>query len=458
MDEDTFQETLQALLYDDEEDISAAVFQHMAVAILMREDEGGSGGSLPGRSRNIDRNFDEGHKQIMQDYFWPVDSMRDDGSMQFGPVFSEAHFERRFSMPRSVFNIIFTKIVSTSSFFSIGLEADCTGKRGLSPLQKIVAAIRQLCYGLAADAVEEYVRIGESTALEAMKKFCESVVSDFGYIYSRRPTTPDLITIEKQFAAVGFPGCVGCLDCCGWQWRACPKALQGIFIGKDDKPTIRMEAICDLDLWIWHIFFGLPGMMNDINIMWMSPLMNDIMNGTFPPHPPSYTINGQSFNWYYFLTDGIYPKYKIFIQSLTVPSTEKEKLFCCLQEGVRKCIERVFGVLFKRFGILDTPGRLWKNDDMRFILQACTIIHNMVVEKRKGNYVGDGIGGLREDRIERENSGQFTNLTVQHGEESSVNVNALPSSRYDDPREHKRLSDALVEHLWRSKSLLSSRI
>ena len=43
-------------------------------------------------------------------------------------------------------------------------RCDATGKVGLSALQKCVAFMRILAYGVPADAVDEYVRIGESTA------------------------------------------------------------------------------------------------------------------------------------------------------------------------------------------------------------------------------------------------------------------------------------------------------
>jgi len=49
---------------------------------------------------------------------------------------------------------------------------DCTGLLGLTSLQKCVATIRILAYGLPADAVDEYVRIGESTAIESLRNFC----------------------------------------------------------------------------------------------------------------------------------------------------------------------------------------------------------------------------------------------------------------------------------------------
>jgi hypothetical protein len=51
-------------------------------------------------------------------------------------------------------------------------RSNCAGEIGLSALQKVVAAVRVLAYGIPADAVDEYVRIGESTAHEALKHFC----------------------------------------------------------------------------------------------------------------------------------------------------------------------------------------------------------------------------------------------------------------------------------------------
>jgi Plant transposon protein len=51
--------------------------------------------------------------------------------------------------------------------------------------------------------------------------------------------------IERQYRSLGFPGCLGCLDCASWQWDMCPIGWQGICKGKDFKPTLRMEVVCD---------------------------------------------------------------------------------------------------------------------------------------------------------------------------------------------------------------------
>jgi hypothetical protein len=38
-------------------------------------------------------------------------------------------------------------------------------------------------------------------------------------------------------------------------------------VGKEGAATVVLEAIATHDLWIWHAFFGLPGTLNDINII-----------------------------------------------------------------------------------------------------------------------------------------------------------------------------------------------
>ena len=50
-------------------------------------------------------------------------------------------------------------------------KRNAAGTLGLSCLQKVVAAFQMVAYGVAADATDDYVRIGESTPLETLQKF-----------------------------------------------------------------------------------------------------------------------------------------------------------------------------------------------------------------------------------------------------------------------------------------------
>jgi len=45
-----------------------------------------------------------------------------------------------------------------------------------------------LAYGISADYVDEYLKIGESTAIECMKNFAAGVIQVFGDDYLLKPT------------------------------------------------------------------------------------------------------------------------------------------------------------------------------------------------------------------------------------------------------------------------------
>lgn len=335
---------------EDEEAFAVSLWLQMAAIATLDSTTRQPGGSLPGKSPNVDRDFAGAHQRYMLRYFWPSNMLRP-STLYKGPQQSEEAFERRFRMPRTVFNRIFERTVHVSEYLRKGLRPNAVGKFGITPLLKVVCGMRMMAYGIPADLSDDLFDVSETTAFLCLFEFCEAVINCFETEYLREPTVEDLKRVERRFAEVGFPGCIGCVDCAGWFWKNCPKALQGAMIGKDGKPCLRMEVVCDLDLWIWSFQFGLPGVLNDLNILEVSDLFSKVLCGSFPPVCPSYTVNGQAFNWFYYLADGIYPDWKVFVKTLSQPTSNKAKHFCQRQEGVRKCVERVFGVLFRHFKV-----------------------------------------------------------------------------------------------------------
>ena len=45
-----------------------------------------------------------------------------------------------------------------------------------------------------------------------------------------------------------------------------------MYCGKSRDATIVLEAVASKDLWIWNCFFGMPGTLNDINVLQRSHL------------------------------------------------------------------------------------------------------------------------------------------------------------------------------------------
>lgn len=84
---------------------------------------------------------------------------------------------------------------------------------------------------------------------------------------------------------------IGSIDRSKWDWRNFPTAYHGLLKVNKKVPTVTLEAIRDQSLWIWHALFGIPGYLNDINVVEASPLTQKVANGEYPA-PVEYRING----------------------------------------------------------------------------------------------------------------------------------------------------------------------
>ena len=94
----------------------------------------------------------------------------------------------------------------------------------------------------------------------------------------------------------------------------------------------------------------------------------------------SYVVNGNQKNMAYYLTDGIYPSWAAFVKSISSPQIRKHRLFAQHQEAVRKDVERAFGVLQARFAFLRCRCLIWDYEQMGQIMNACIIMHIMIVK------------------------------------------------------------------------------
>jgi len=191
----------------------------------------------------------------------------------------------------------------------------------------------------------------------------------------------------ERNAARSMPGCIGSLDCSHWEWAACPKGLAGQYQNRKKWRSIVMEMVCDEDLYIWHFFIGAPGSLNDLNMLRISPLYFDVVEGVWPPKSFSFCVNGRSRRSLFYLTDGVYPKYPFFVSLYPKPITPAENIFNRPQEALRKDVKRLCGALPARFHILLHPGRFGSVEQMMLAGKMAAILHNMVVEQRRGRYV-----------------------------------------------------------------------
>ena len=145
----------------------------------------------PKKRIHIERNREEGHMKLWNDYFSDI------------PTFPHNIFRRRFRMNKSLFMGIVHRLSQKIEYFQP--KEDAAGRSSLSPLQKCTTAIRQLAYGGAADAVDEYIRMGETTARNCLHNFTAGIIQLFGDYYLRRPTPEDLQRLLYIGQQRGFP-------------------------------------------------------------------------------------------------------------------------------------------------------------------------------------------------------------------------------------------------------------
>ncbi|KAK9068016.1 hypothetical protein SSX86_012127 [Deinandra increscens subsp. villosa] len=294
-----------------------------------------------------------------------------------------------------------------------------------------------MAYGVTGDFMDEYIRIGESTAMESVKKFSETLVRIFSDKYLRSPNANDITRLLAVAEERGFPGMLGSIDCMHWKWKNCPTAWKGMYSGHIHEPTIFLEAVASYDLWIWHAFFGMPGSHNDINVLERSSIFNELAQGH--ALPVNYIVNGHNYSMGYYLADGIYPKWRTFVKTIPSPRGNKNKHFAKAQEFARKDVERAFGVLQQRFAIIRGPSRMFKVEVLTNIMKACIILHNMIIEDERDNIDDDDFEYDQVDdvlpELSRDHTTEFMEFIQRH-------------HQIRDGSAHHQLQEDLIEHQW----------
>jgi hypothetical protein len=93
-----------------------------------------------------------------------------------------------------------------------------------------------------------------------------------------------LLALQKRVH--GVDGMIGPLECMQTRWKNdCLVAWQQSFKGrsKGSMSTITLEAAAHNNLvWFWHAgAYCFSGVLNDVNVLNLSPLLDRMTNGTF---------------------------------------------------------------------------------------------------------------------------------------------------------------------------------
>ncbi|XP_023741515.1 uncharacterized protein LOC111889602 [Lactuca sativa] len=84
-----------------------------------------------------------------------------------------------------------------------------------------------------------------------------------------------------------------------------------------------------------------------------------------------------TYKYGYYLVDGTYPEYAVFVKSFTCLNDTYWKK---IQERAEKDVMRAFEALKKCWFILKKPAIFLSGQKMHEVMYACIILHNMIIE------------------------------------------------------------------------------
>ncbi|XP_051189874.1 uncharacterized protein [Lolium perenne] len=178
------------------------------------------------------------------------------------------------------------------------------------------------------------------------------------------------------------------------------------------------------------------GSNNDINVLHQSPLFTDMLWGEAPI--VNFTVNGHEYNYGYYLADGIYPSWPVFMKGVTLPQSEKHRLFTAPQSAWRKDVECAFGVLKARFNILAVLGRSYSKHTLGLIMRACVILHNMIIDNERGTNL---------ENIYETVDSNVGPAIHNHAPPSLAARIQMDNEMRDSPM-YTQLQHDLIEHVW----------
>lgn len=131
------------------------------------------------------------------------------------PLYSHKFFQRRFRTSRHLFCRIQHAVEAHDPYFV--QRRDAYKMLGFTSLQKITTTLRMLAYGVTADFMDEYLKIGETTMTKSLKRFVQAVISIFSEEYLRSPNKEDIARLLVEGKKRGFPGMLRSIDCMHWK-------------------------------------------------------------------------------------------------------------------------------------------------------------------------------------------------------------------------------------------------
>jgi hypothetical protein len=215
------------------------------------------------------------------------------------------------------------------------------------------------------------------------------------YIYMPK-NIRELDKIAKWYSAVGLPGACGSIDVVHVKWSNCPAGDFNRAKGKEGYPSLGFQCISDFNRRILGVYGPQFGSTNDKQIVKTDTNVRFIRFGWLSKVAWRYWDERGRVRWdrgMYLICDNGYLRWPQSICPYMSPTVaSSEGYFSSNLESVRKDVECTFGILKKRWKILN-HGLLYRDIkvcEKIFVTAVC--LNNMLVDDVLVNYKDARVG------------------------------------------------------------------
>jgi hypothetical protein len=166
-----------------------------------------------------------------------------------------SQFKLFLGLSRGRFQVLMEDLTASNYWFFKVSDNDGFSRTSIEA--RLLLPLKTLAYGVPSRTFIDYFQMSPQYASSCCKHFYKAVKLVYQNEFLRHHTKDDMKKIIRLHKVVhGVDGLMGSLDCTHTFWKNCPKAWQGLYKGKEKKPSIVMEGACDYHLIMWQVSYG----------------------------------------------------------------------------------------------------------------------------------------------------------------------------------------------------------
>lgn len=285
------------------------------------------------------------------------------------PSFTHVQWIQSFRMSEETFGFVCNKVRPA-------MERQNTSFRCCVPLKKRVAiALWKLATGCEYRSIAQRFGVSMSTVCRCVQDFCAAAEVLLVPDQVRFPDSDRFmdmsVFIEDKW---GLPQCVGAIGGSHIPIIT-PPDFHNDYCNRSGWPSVVLQAVVDGQGQFWHVFAGMPGCMEDADVLRRSMLWELASRGSlFPPH--TRDINGLQ-TGYYLLGDSAYPLQKWLLRPFSHSDlTAEQQLYNNRVSPALAVVQHAFTRLKGRWRCL-----MKRNDSdielVKTMVLACCALHNL---------------------------------------------------------------------------------